>query len=99
MVGEFWSEQLVILEAANVAGAMQLAGAYSVSGGMVSATLADYSLLSEEMYAAGAYCSKRPAEIGSVTGSDYIKLVMLGILVIGAIAAIGGMTDLLDLIG
>ena len=43
----------------------------------------DYTLIGEELYAASAYLSGEPKLVGSLKGADLIKLVIVGLVVVG----------------
>jgi hypothetical protein len=53
-----------------------------------SATLlaADYQLIGEELYAAGALVSGDPIQVGAIMGEDWSKLIVILLLIIFAIA-------------
>jgi len=47
----------------------------------------DYTAFGEEFFAAGAYFSRDPVQVGSVVGQDYSKLVILSLILLGAALA------------
>lgn len=53
-----------------------------------SATLlaADYQLIGEELYAAGALVSGDPIQVGAIMGEDWSKLIVILLMIIFAIA-------------
>jgi hypothetical protein len=48
----------------------------------------DYVLIGEELFAASGYLSGDPQVIGSLKGSDYLKIIVIVLLVLGAVLAI-----------
>ena len=45
----------------------------------------DYTLIGEELYAASAYLSGEPKLVGSLKGADLIKLVIIGVILVGCV--------------
>jgi hypothetical protein len=87
LFGEFAAESLVLAEAGQQVGAMQVAGTISNNQVPFFLTSCDYTLIGEEVYAAGAYLSREPAQLGSVRGQDVAKLVILALILFGVGAA------------
>ena len=87
MFGEYAAESLVLAEAGQQVGAMQVAGTVSYNQVPFFLTSCDYTIIGEEVYAAGAYLSRNPAQLGSIRGQDVAKLVVLGLILVGVIAA------------
>ena len=46
----------------------------------------DYTLIGEELYAADAYLSKKPALLGSLKGQDWMKIAIALVVVTGVIS-------------
>jgi hypothetical protein len=53
-------------------------------------TTCDYTLIGEELYAASAYLSKEPVQVGTLRGQDIGKAVILGVLAVGIVLATVG---------
>ncbi|MFQ6133515.1 MAG: DUF6754 domain-containing protein, partial [Armatimonadota bacterium] len=53
----------------------------------------DYTLMGEELYAATAYLSQEPRLLGSLKGQDWCKLVIMGLLLLGAGLVAGGIGE------
>ena len=85
LVGHFASEAVNFVEATVAAGAMAIAGTTNTSQLPYFAAACDYTMIGEELLAAGAYLSNDPARVGSIAGQDYAKLVILALLVVGVI--------------
>ena len=99
LIGSLAYESVVLAEGGNVVGAMQISGTinYYQIPFLVAST--DYCLISEELYAAAAAVSGEAGSIGPIAAEDVIKLVTLGISVLGVILAPLGITFLVDLLG
>lgn len=85
MVGQFAAESLILAEAGNTIGAIQIAGttnAYQIPFFVVAC---DYVILGEEMFAAGAHFAKNKVHLGSLRGEDLIKALCIAVVVLGAI--------------
>jgi hypothetical protein len=84
-MGKFYAESLLLAETGNSIGAIQIAGTASQTQIPFFVTACDYTLIGEEFFAASAYLSKKPELLGIVKGQDYIKLVILGMIIVGTI--------------
>jgi hypothetical protein len=58
------------------------------------ALMADFALLGEELYVAGASITKDPVHLGSIEAEDWSKIIVLALLLIAAIAVNIGMPQL-----
>lgn len=87
LFGTFAAESLILAEAGQQISAMQIAATTSPEQIPFFLTTCDYTLLGEELYAAGAYLSKDPVQTGSLRGQDFAKLVILLLIVVGIIQA------------
>jgi len=57
------------------------------------------SLIAEEIYAAGAYLSGDPVQVGTTRGQDFGKIVALILMILGILATAAGSTAITSLIG
>ncbi len=89
-VGQFASEAVDFAEAAVAVNAIAIAGTTSTYQLPFFAAACDYTLIGEELLAAGAYISGDAARLGSIQGQDYVKLVVLGLLLIGVVVSTAG---------
>lgn len=87
LMGSFAAESLILAEAGEQVGAMQVAGTVSNEQIPFFVTTCDYTLLGEELFAAGAYFSDDPVQTGSLRGQDLCKLILVLVIVVGAIEA------------
>jgi len=98
LIGAFWHESLVLIEAGARAGAMNIGGAaYTLGQIPFLVSCCDYCLVGEEVYAASAYITKDPSETSVIAGQDYIKLIGLGFIILGTLLSTMGLTVLYDL--
>jgi hypothetical protein len=90
MIGQFAAEALILAEAGNTVGAIQIAGttnAYQIPFFVVAC---DYVILGDEMFAAGAHFTNNKTHLGSLRGEDLVKAICLAIMVIGALVTTAG---------
>ena len=76
-LGKFYAESLILAEAGNSIGAIQIAGTGSYSQIPFFVTACDYTLIGEEFFVASAYLSKKPELVGSIKGQDFVKLLVM----------------------
>ncbi|MBI4206454.1 MAG: fibronectin type III domain-containing protein [Betaproteobacteria bacterium] len=89
-MGSFFAESLILAETGNAIGAIQIAGTAQPAQLPFFVAACDYTLIGEEFFAASAYLSGEPDQLGSLKGQDVGKLLVgAGILlgVLGATAA------------
>ena len=98
LVGGFYYESVIIAEAGNTIGAMQIGGTNNVHQMPFLVATCDYMLLAEELYAAGAAISGNPDMLGSIKGEDMIKWVLVAITGVGFLLGAARITFLADLL-
>ncbi|PKL45293.1 MAG: hypothetical protein CVV42_18875 [Candidatus Riflebacteria bacterium HGW-Riflebacteria-2] len=84
-LGTFYAESLILAETGNAVGAIQIAGTAEPSQIPFFVAACDYTLIGEELFAASAYLSKNPKEVGSLKGQDIIKLLIIAVMIIGTL--------------
>ena len=84
-LGTFYAESLILAETGNAVGAIQIAGTAEPSQIPFFVAACDYTLIGEELFAASAYLSKNPREVGSLKGQDMIKLIIIVFMIIGTL--------------
>ena len=93
-MGSFFAESLLFAETGNAIGAIQVAGTAQPSQLPFFVAACDYTLLGEEFFAASAYLSGEPIQLGSLRGQDIGKLLGAVLLIVGCaaltIAAVSG---------
>ena len=96
-LGMFWAESLILAETGAATGAIQIAGTDAVTQLPFFITACDYTLIGEELYAASAYLSREPLQLGSLKGQDWAKFLLASLIVIGVIAASMGLPQFVAL--
>ncbi|MDH5739905.1 MAG: hypothetical protein OEY77_06225 [Nitrospira sp.] len=92
-MGSYFAESLLLTETGASTGAIQIAGTDSDHQLPFFVTTCDYTLIGEELYAASAYLSKEPVQIGTLRGQDIGKAVILGAIAVGTVlATVGAVT-------
>ncbi len=82
-MGAFYAESLLLAETGNSIGAIQIAGTAMPSQLPFFVAACDYTLIGEELFAASAYLSGEPDQLGSLKGQDFGKLLCAILIVIG----------------
>lgn len=87
LFGSFAAESLIMAEAGQQVGAMQVAASISPEQVPFFITACDYTLIGEELYAASAYLTKEPVQLGSLYSQDRAKIALFVIVLIGVVFA------------
>jgi hypothetical protein len=98
MIGPFWAESMMFAETFDRVGAMQVGGTARMYQIPFFAALCDYVLIGEEIFAAGAYVSGDPQQIGSIAAQDWYKLTAMVLGILGALLATAGVTIIGDIL-
>jgi len=85
--GSFFAESLILAETGNAIGAIQVAGTAQPAQLPFFVAACDYTLIGEEFFAASAYLSGEPEQLGSLKGQDVGKLLVGVLLVFGCAVA------------
>ena len=85
-LGAFFAESLILAETGNSIGAIQIAGTARPGQLPFFVAACDYTLIGEELFAASAYLSKDPKQLGSLKGQDVGKFVAMAAMVLGTLA-------------
>ncbi|MGZ8422791.1 MAG: DUF6754 domain-containing protein, partial [Nitrospira sp.] len=86
-MSSYFAESLLLTETGASTGAIQIAGTDSDHQLPFFVTTCDYTLIGEELYAASAYLSKEPIQVGTLRGQDLGKAFILGVIGIGTVLA------------
>jgi hypothetical protein len=86
-LGAFYAESLMLAETGNSIGAIQIAGTAEPAQLPFFVAACDYTLIGEEFFAASAYLSGDPDQLGSLQGQDLGKLLVGTLLVLGSLCA------------
>ena len=84
-MGAFFAESLLLAETGNAAGSIQIAGTARPEQLPFFIAACDYTLMGEELYAASSYLSKEPLMLGGLKGQDFIKIIIVILILIGVI--------------
>jgi hypothetical protein len=94
MLGVWWAETPAFCEIAKRAGAFMIGGTDYIENVPYLVAFCDYSLVFEEIYAAGAYISDDPSQKATIWAEDMMKFLILALSVIGAVSVSAGFTAL-----
>jgi len=97
MIGQFTVEALILAEAGNSVGALQIAGTTNMVQLPFFIVACDYTILGDEMMAAGAYFSQNSSHLGSLRGEDIVKAVCIAFALVGAVMVTTGSRSLITL--
>lgn len=87
LLGSFAGESLILAESGQQIGAIQVAGTTAPEQIPFFISTCDYTLIGEELYAAGAYLSKDPVQTGSLRAQDVGKALLLILIFCGIFQA------------
>jgi hypothetical protein len=87
LFGNFAAESLILAEAGQQVGAMQVAASVSPEQVAFFICTCDYTLIGEELYAASSYLTKEPVQLGSLYGQDRAKLLFFTMIIAGCLIA------------
>ena len=90
--GCFFAESLILAENGNAIGAIQIAGTAETAQLPFFVAACDYTLIGEEFFAASAYLSGEPDQLGTLLGQDVAKAIawiaILGASTAGTVVAV-----------
>ncbi len=99
-LGAFFAESLILSEVGFSTGAIQIAGTSNVHQLPFFVVACDYTLIGEEFFAASSYISGDPALLGTLKGTDWMKVAAMIFIGIGTLLETCGvhwLTQLLEL--
>lgn len=86
-LGAFYAESLIFAETGNSIGSIQIAGTAEPTQLPFFIAACDYTLIGEEFFAASAYLSGEPQQLGSLKGQDVGKAQAAGLIAVGCLLA------------
>jgi hypothetical protein len=89
-LGAFFAESLIMAETGYSIGAIQIAGTAMPTQLPFFVVACDFTLIGEELFAASAYLSNEPKQLGSLKGQDVGKAIALAVMIVGTIAVTVG---------
>jgi hypothetical protein len=95
-MGMFWAEALLMTETGSSTGAIQISGTDAVTQIPFFITTCDYTLIGEELYAASAYMAREPLQLGTLKAVDYLKVIILFLIITGTILSTTHLTFLIN---
>jgi hypothetical protein len=84
-LGAFFAESLILAETGNSIGAIQIAGTAMPAQLPFFVAACDYTLIGEELFAASAYLSNEPKQLGSLKGQDVGKFIAMVAIALGVL--------------
>ena len=97
-IGTFYAEALILAETGSIAGSIQIAGTDQTAQLPFFVAACDYTLIGEELYAASAYLSQEPVQLGTLKAQDYTKALVMAFIIIGIIAITLGWAGIRSLV-
>ena len=88
LFGYFYAESLLLAEAGQESGAIQVAGTPATTQVPFFIVSCDYTIIGDEYFAASAYLTQEPTLLGSLVGQDITKALIVLMIIVGAILAI-----------
>lgn len=96
-LGTFEAEALILAETGNSIGAIQIAGTDSTIQLSFFIVACDYTLIGEELFVASGYLTKDRQILGSIKGQDWLKAIIVLLILIGGIAGFLGFEKFINL--
>jgi len=84
-MGMFYAESLVLAETGFVSGSIQIAGTDQLVQIPFFVSVCDFVLMGEELYAASAYLSQEPQQLGTLKAQDWGKVLVVTLIILGMI--------------
>lgn len=97
--GYFLSDVIVTGETGSRVGSLQIGATTDQSATPLMAMVCDYQLIGEEMYAAAASITKDRNAVATLAGEDWIKLILLILMVIGTLGSLAGWELIYQIMG
>jgi len=88
LFGYFYAESLLLAEAGQEAGAIQVAGTPATTQIPFFIVSCDYTIIGDEYYAATAYLTQEPTLLGSLVGQDVSKAILLLLIILGTVLSL-----------
>jgi hypothetical protein len=93
-MGSFYAESLFLAETGNQTGAIQIAGCDQVTQLPFFVCACDYTLLGEELFAAGAFLGREPVQLATIAAQDWAKALAAAMVVVSLLASVLGHPEL-----
>jgi hypothetical protein len=89
-MGMFYAESLILAETGFIAGSIQIAGTDQLIQIPFFVAACDYTLMGEELYAASAYLSQEPQQLGTLKAQDWGKVLAVALMIVGMVVYLFG---------
>jgi hypothetical protein len=96
LFGDYYGQIVLLAESGARAGCFQIAGSPGIQ--YMWPLTCDYFTIGEELFAAGAYASEDPVQIGSIAGQDMLKMILLAIMILGILTTLAGSSIITNLL-
>jgi len=93
LFGQFFAESLILAENGQAVGAIQVAGTPDLLQIPFFVVTCDYTIIGDEFYAATAYLSREPTQLGSLVGQDIGKAMLFILIVVGMLWSVYNMDN------
>ncbi len=98
LFGNYYYESMLFAEAASLAGALQIGGTANYHQLPFFVASCDYTLIGEEIFAAGTYLSREPSEVGALTAQEAGKVLSVVLILVGCVMATFGSNAVTNLL-
>lgn len=99
MLGPFYAESMLISEVGQQIGAIQIGGTGRTIQLPFFVATCDYTLIGEELFAAGAYISRNPFQLAALMAEEVGKYIAVGLILLGTVSrAMGSNKWIMDLV-
>lgn len=85
MLGPFFAESMMLAEAGQQIGAIQVGGTGRTIQVPFFIAACDYTLIGDELFVAGAYIGRKPLQVGAIYAQDFGKWMTLALVVVGTV--------------
>jgi len=99
LTGQYGSVALHIAEQASQQGVMTIASGSYMGNVAALACASDYTMIGEEVLAAGAYLTREPAKLASIRTQDLLKFTAIATTLIGILITLAGSDFIIQLLG
>ncbi len=97
MLGPFYAESMLIAEVGQIIGAIQIGGTGRTIQVPFFVAACDYTLIGEELFAAGAYISRNAFQLGALMAEEIGKYLVVALIIIGCLLTTAGIKTLTTL--
>lgn len=98
IIGGSGSDFPIVAEGAFRTGAFQIGGSANVWMIPLVVAACEYTIIGEELFAAGAMLSEDSIQLAGIVASDYSKLFIIALILLGSILTTVGISTILDLL-